>query len=97
MNASTPGLPALTSGGVAVTYAVVGNVLTASAGGSTVFTFTINADGSWVFDLQGQLDHPAGNDENNLVDRPSSLVHAVDQDGDPVDALRALSGRQRRR
>ena len=33
----------LTSGGVALSYAVVGNVLTASAGaGNTVFTFTLN-------------------------------------------------------
>ena len=86
MNASTAGLPALFSGGVAVTYSVVGNVLTASAGGSTVFTFTINADGSWVFDLQGQLDHPAGSNENNISIDLSSMVDAVDEDGDPADA-----------
>ena len=86
MNPSTAGLPALTSGGVAVTYAVVGNVLTASAGGNTVFTFTINADGSWVFDLQDQLDHPAGNNENNLAIDLSSMVQEVDFDGDPATA-----------
>ena len=34
----------LTSGGVALTYSVVGNVLTAEAGaGNTVFTFSLNA------------------------------------------------------
>ena len=35
----------LKSGGVALTYAVVGNVLTAEAGaGNTVFTFSLNGD-----------------------------------------------------
>ena len=48
----------LTSGGVALTYSVVGNVLTAAAGaGNTVFTFTLNPDGAWTFDLEDQLDH----------------------------------------
>ena len=50
----------LTSGGVALTYAVAGNVLTATAGGgNTVFTFTLNPGGAWAFNLEDQLDHRA--------------------------------------
>jgi hypothetical protein len=46
----TSGLPSLTSGGVTVTYAVVGNTLTASAGANTVFTFSLNGtSGAWTF------------------------------------------------
>ena len=59
LSTDTSGLPALTSGGVAVTYAVVGNLLTASAGGNTVFTFALNGTtGAWTFTLVDQLDHP---------------------------------------
>ena len=54
----------LKSGGVALSYSVVGNVLTAEAGagGATVFTFTLNSGGAWVFDLEDQLDHAPGPD-----------------------------------
>jgi T1SS-143 domain-containing protein len=82
----TSGLPALTSGGVAVTYAVVGDTLTASAGGGTVFTFVLNADGSYTFTLVDQLDHPAGNDENDLSIQLGSIIQATDNDGDSVTA-----------
>ena len=47
----TSGLPELYSNGVLVTYAVVGDTLTASAGGNDVFTLTVNEDGSWEFEL----------------------------------------------
>ena len=45
LSSNTSGLPSLTSNGVAVTYQVVGNTLTASAGGNPVFTLVVNADG----------------------------------------------------
>ena len=45
------------AGGKQVSYSVVGNVLTASAGGETVFTLTVAADGSFSFELFRQLDH----------------------------------------
>ncbi len=92
LSSSTSGLPALTSHGVAVTYAVVGNTLTASAGGSPVFTLTVNADGSYTFTLLGAIDHPtlngqAGdNTENDLSLALGSIVQATDHDGDPVTA-----------
>ncbi len=88
---STGGLPALTSGGVAVTYAVAGNVLTASAGaGNTVFTLTLNATtGAWDFALLKPLDHAAtgvGADapgqENDIVLNLGALLQATDKDGD---------------
>ena len=93
LSTDTSGLPALTSGGVAVTYAVVGNTLTASAGGHTVFTFALNgATGDWTFTLVDQLDHPtlngqAGDDtENDLAINLSSILRATDFDGDTVAA-----------
>ena len=79
----------LTSGGVALTYSLVGNVLTAEAGaGNTVFTFTLNPGGAWVFNLEDQLDHPSldglagDNTENDLTIFLGSLIQATDADGD---------------
>ncbi|HKU99819.1 MAG TPA: hypothetical protein VJR58_31275, partial [Vineibacter sp.] len=93
LNADISGLPALTSGGVAVTYVVVANTLTASAGAKTVFTFSLNGTtGEWTFTLVDQLDHPtlnggAGDDtENDLDINLSSILRATDFDGDTVAA-----------
>ena len=85
----------LTSGGVALTYSVVGNVLTASAGGSTIFTLQVGGDGSFTFTLVGQLDHPvADGNDNELLALPidfSGLLAATDGDGDSVGAFNAGS------
>lgn len=91
-------LPQLYSGGQQVAYSFSGNTLTAHVGGETVFTFTINSDGTWNFDLDGALDHVAGGGENlellsgdardealNGIDL-SSLIKATDADGDEVVA-----------
>src|SRR5262245_32839997 len=93
LNTDTSGLPSLTSGGVAVTYAVVGNTLTASAGANTVFTFALNGTtGAWTFTLVDQLDHPSlnglpGDDtENDLTINLSSILRATDFDQDTVAA-----------
>ncbi|MDK9709345.1 MAG: DUF5801 domain-containing protein [Desulforhopalus sp.] len=97
MSTNVSGLPNLYSNGVALAYNVVGNTLTGSAGGNTIFTFTVNADGSWSFDLDGQLDHVAGDGENfdllsgNGTDKVegidlSTVIVAVDADGDEVQA-----------
>ena len=83
----TSGLPALTSGGANVTYAVVNNVLTASAGGNVIFTFTLNeTSGAWDFVLSGPLDHAIGDNENDIVLSLGSLLQATDFDGDFVAA-----------
>ena len=102
---NTSGLPTLFSKGDAITYSVSGNVLTATAdaGGPdqrVVFTLTVNADGSWSFDLKDQLDHVDNglNDENfalrtnaggttsvGAIDF-SSVILGTDNDGDTAPA-----------
>ncbi len=90
----TSGLPQLVSKGELVTYSVASNVLTATAGSRVVFTLTVNADGSWSFDLEDQLDHVAANGENvalklfgggsvNFIDF-SSIIVGIDADGDEI-------------
>jgi T1SS-143 domain-containing protein len=87
---SSMDLQGLTSAGVALTYGVVGNVLTASAGGETIFTLTVNADGSWEFVLQGPIDHPVADGAFDSEDLPglgvdfSGILTATDGDGDPL-------------
>ena len=93
---STTGMAALglTSGGVAVTYAVgfdAGSstwLLTASAGaGNTVFTFSLHAaTGAYAFTLVDQLDHAAGQNENDLTIALGTTINATDFDGDSVTA-----------
>ncbi|WP_447780040.1 retention module-containing protein [Aeromonas veronii] len=79
----------LTSGGVALSYSVVGNVLTASAGSVPVFTLTVGVDGSYSFTLSGPLDHPVadGDDSEQLAGVGidfSGVLTATDGDGDPL-------------
>ena len=87
----------LTSGGVALFYAVSadGTTLTASAGegGTPVFTLQVGADGSYLFTLKGALDHedPSGIDSETLGDNNQALdfsgvLVATDGDGDPIAA-----------
>ena len=87
LSSNTSGLLALTSGGVAVTYSVSGDTLTALAGTKTVFTFTLNAmTGAWEFELLAPLDHAPGDDENvpDIRIDFQSIIYATDADGDPV-------------
>ncbi|PPV34453.1 retention module-containing protein [Ectopseudomonas oleovorans] len=83
----------LTSGGVALAYSVSadGTTLIATAGGNPVFTLVVNPDGSYLFTLQGPLDHPEadGIDAETLGDNSlaldfSGLLVATDGDGDPL-------------
>uniref|UniRef100_UPI002FCB0803 T1SS-143 repeat domain-containing protein n=1 Tax=Aeromicrobium sp. TaxID=1871063 RepID=UPI002FCB0803 len=89
------GLPALTSGGVTVTYLVTTaagvDTLTASAGaGNTVFTLALTkATGAYTFTLVDQLDHAAGLAENDLSLSLGAAISATDYDGDSVAALAA--------
>ena len=53
-------MPSLTSDGVAITYARVGNTLVATAGSDTVFTLQVESNGNYTFTLLGALDHPSG-------------------------------------
>ncbi|WP_439889384.1 DUF5801 repeats-in-toxin domain-containing protein [Pseudomonas sp. MBLB4123] len=85
----------LTSGGTALTYSVVGNLLTASAGTVPIFTLQVNADGSWTFSLIGPLDHPlADGNDDELLSLPidfSGMLTAIDGDGDSVGAFNSGS------
>ena len=86
LSSNTSGLPALSSGGVALTYSVLGDTLTAKAGAINVFTFSLNAAGAYAFTLLKPLDHPAGADENDLTLNLGTLLQATDKDGDTVTA-----------
>ena len=75
--------------GEAVTFAVVGDDLVGTAGGATIITLSITGT-SLAVELEGQLDHPEGDDiETNLNIDLGAVVEAVDEDGDtlalPVD------------
>ena len=75
----------LTSAGVALSYAIVADTVTASApAGNVIFTFQLTAAGNWTFTLVDQLDHAAGNDENDLTINLGAIVQATDRDGDSV-------------
>ena len=86
LSSDTSGLPALSSGGVALVYSVAGGTLTAKAGvaGADVFTFSLTAAGAYTFTLLKPLDHAAGNDENDITLNLGSLLQATDKDGDTV-------------
>ncbi|WPO48217.1 DUF5801 repeats-in-toxin domain-containing protein [Pseudomonas sp. S1Bt23] len=86
LSSDTSGLPALTSGGVALVYSVAGDTLTAKAGTTDVFTFSLSAAGAYSFTLLQPLDHPAGNDENDITLNLGTLLQATDRDGDTVTA-----------
>ncbi|HXF87111.1 MAG TPA: DUF5801 repeats-in-toxin domain-containing protein [Xanthobacteraceae bacterium] len=68
------------------TATISGNTLTASGGGIDVFTLTIHADGSWEFTLLAPVSHaPFGDNGGNANEFDlSSLIKAVDYDGDSV-------------
>uniref|UniRef100_UPI0010F9ED76 VCBS domain-containing protein n=1 Tax=Pseudomonas sp. 2FG TaxID=2502191 RepID=UPI0010F9ED76 len=80
LSSTTTGLPALQSGGVNVSYAVAGNLLTASAGSQTIFTLAVQTNGDYSFTLLGPLDHPnAGSNDNELlVLNLASILQASD-------------------
>ncbi|WP_081729284.1 hypothetical protein [Pseudomonas sp. QTF5] len=86
LSSDTSGLPALSSGGVALVYSVAGNTLTAKAGAIDVFTFSLTAAGAYTFTLLKPLDHAAGNNENDITINLGSLLQATDKDGDTVTA-----------
>ncbi|MEQ8443519.1 MAG: DUF5801 repeats-in-toxin domain-containing protein, partial [Alphaproteobacteria bacterium] len=79
----------LTSNGDPITYSQTGDVLTAEAGGREVFTVTLNADGSYTFELKDQIDHEDANGQNvesldfGLVGTPDADA-VTDYDLDPA-------------
>ena len=87
----------LKSNGVALTYTVSGDTLTAKAGALDVFTLQVGSNGSYTFTLKDQLDHPtlngvAGdNTENSLDINFGSVLKVTDRDGDSL-ALGGATG-----
>ncbi|WP_196474015.1 retention module-containing protein [Pseudomonas chaetocerotis] len=94
----------LTSGGEPLDYVVIeehdgsGNLLsttlTATAvGGYPVFELVVKANGDFIFELQGPIDHPVqdGNDDELWSSEGgfgidfTQLITATDGDGDPLD------------
>ncbi|WP_330544538.1 DUF5801 repeats-in-toxin domain-containing protein [Aeromonas hydrophila] len=77
---STAGLPALTSGGVAITYSIIHGVgvdtLVAVAGSKPIFTLAVEADGDYTFTLQGPIDHALA-DSNDLELKALNLSSAI--------------------
>jgi T1SS-143 domain-containing protein len=72
----------LTSGGEAVHVTQSGNVYTGTTtGGSEVFTFTIDANGHYTFDLEGVLDHANASNPNDVINLNFGVT-ATDADGD---------------
>ncbi|HKS19362.1 MAG TPA: DUF5801 repeats-in-toxin domain-containing protein, partial [Bradyrhizobium sp.] len=80
--------PTLFSHGDPVTYSVVGDTLTASAGGRIVFTLHDNGDQTFTFSLKDQLDHgplnSGGGDFESLTINLASVFLATDSDNDSI-------------
>jgi T1SS-143 domain-containing protein len=72
---------ALTSNGVAVAVTMAGDVYTGTAGGKTVFTLSINDDGTYTYTQVGQLDHADGTNANDVISLNFGFK-ATDADGD---------------
>ncbi len=92
-NTAGSGPAGLLSGGVAVTYTITANLITAIAGaGNTVFTLSLNATtGDWQFTLVKPLDHSISGTEDDLLLQFGGLITATDKDGDTVTATGALT------
>ncbi|QXC36622.1 retention module-containing protein [Aeromonas jandaei] len=80
----------LTSHGVALDYVWGGQTLTATAGGVTVFTLTLNNNGSYRIVWNQSLDHPESKEQTLLntqetLSLPFNLEYR-DSDGDLVKA-----------
>ena len=79
----------LTSGGQLVDVNLVGgNVYegTINGGADTIFTLTLNPDGSYTFQLLGPLDHADPNDPNDIINLEFGVI-ATDFDGDETEAI----------
>ncbi|MFX4282169.1 hypothetical protein ACOL3J_07765, partial [Aliarcobacter butzleri] len=54
----------LTSNGVAITYTVNGNTITANAGSTKVFDIVLSKDGTYTYKQYANIDHPNSGDAN---------------------------------
>ncbi|WP_043217394.1 DUF5801 repeats-in-toxin domain-containing protein, partial [Aquipseudomonas alcaligenes] len=87
LSSDTSGITPASSGGVALVYSVLGNTLTATAGpaGPVVFTLQVGDDGSYTFDLEQSLDHPAdGSDDDQLLTLDFTSILQANDGSDPL-------------
>ncbi len=72
-------------------YVDVDGVAGFGAADRDVFTLTVDADGSYRFELKDQIDHAAGAGENLLTNALdlSGFIKATDKDGDTLPGLAA--------
>ena len=73
----------LTAGGEEVVVTLVDGSYVGTAGGETIFTLDVAADGTTSFTLVGQLDHADDTDANDIINL-SFGVKALDADGDAI-------------
>ncbi|MCB9978211.1 MAG: DUF4114 domain-containing protein [Rhodospirillales bacterium] len=71
----------LTSGGVAIAVALLGNTYVGKAGAETIFTLSIQPDGQYQFKLLGTLDHADGSNPNDVIALKFGIT-ATDSDDD---------------
>lgn len=80
----------LTSNGVAVVVTLVGNQYIGKAGGTTIFTLTVNTSGSYTFVQSGQLDHADGSNPDDVITLKFGVT-AKDSDDDSATATIAIN------
>ena len=76
----------LSSGGVPVTVALVGDTYIGTAGGETIFTLQLLGNGDYTFQLLGTLDHADSNNPNDIITLHFG-VDITDFDGDSDSAF----------
>ena len=74
----------LTSNGVAVAVTFANGTYTGTAGGQTIFTLKVNADGSYTFTQNGPLDHADKSNPDDSIELNFGIV-ARDADGDTAN------------
>ena len=83
---------ALESGGVALSYEVSANGISAKAGsgGDPVFQLDLQSNGDWQFTLYAPLDHSVAGTEDDILIDFGPIIEATDGDGDKVTATGSL-------
>ncbi len=72
----------LTSNGVPVTVSFVGGQFIGMAAGEVIFTLDLNNDGTYTFNLFGNLDHADGNNPNDIINL--NFTYEVSGPGTPT-------------
>ncbi len=76
----------LTSGGVPVVVTLVGNQYVGKAGTETIFTLTLNSNGTYSYVQTGTLDHADKTNPDDIITLNFGVT-ATDSDGDKATAV----------